>query len=225
LSIAVIINILIFFGVLCYFSSQPKTRNESKNRLTSNQDHTPTTHSEESYQVLFRGLRKNSALTRFFFPLYMLRIGFPTIIAVAAESIPILNVVMQLAFSAGVVSFIVLLKPFTKKINYYQIIISETIVLIMNFFMVIITMLCLNDKENYKFAIFLADLVILGNDIINILLIVFLIVKLHSEIKQIREYTKKKNSSRKSNYRTLGPIIICTSTASQYGIRRNGCLS
>ena len=197
LCIITIAAMLLFFGAICYLSASWQSRAQNSinsiDKYRENHHHqTPTTFTEESYQSLFRGFRENSLGAQFFFPTYTLRIAIPMLIAVAAESIPILNTVMQFTFSCGVLGFIVYVKPFTKRINQIQLVLFETIILIMNFLMVIITLISINDKENYKVAIFLGDLVILGNDCINIMSIVFMIIKLHSEIKQIREYQTRK---------------------------------
>jgi len=192
LSLVGILTMSTFFGVICYLLSQLKINNTRIKGIKTRTDHTPMTPAEESYQIIFRGLRENSVCAQFFFPFYIIRIAIPSVIFIAAESIPILNTVMQMTFSGGVLAFIVCVKPFTKRVNYIQLVIFETLILIMNFLMVIITLISINDKENYKVAIFLGDLVILGNDLINIMSIIFLVIKLHIGIKQIREYCSKK---------------------------------
>ena len=170
-----------FLGLTCYlaFQQHPKFAKNSPK-------------SPEDYQVVFRGLKPQTFPTVLFFPFYTLRIGFPMLISVLAQPSPIANTVIQVLISLGVLTFIAKTKPFLKKVNFYQLMTFEAIVLIMNASMLAITVLSHMDKENYRLAIILADIVIIGNDCINVLALFFLVLKLHLEIKLIQEYTRKK---------------------------------
>jgi len=185
-SVVAVVGMISLTGIMCYIAlKQHPKRYKPYNRI-----HKPIV-SEEDYQVVFKGLKNKTYPTILFFPFYMIRIGFPMLISVAAEPSPIANTVLQVAFSLGVLIFIAKKQPFLKKINFYQLITFEVIVLIMNISMLAITVLSHLDKENYKIALILGDIVIIGNDCINVLSLLFMIIKLHLEIKLIQEYTRK----------------------------------
>jgi len=57
--------------------------------------------------------------------------------------------------------------------------------------MLLLTVLSMMDKQNTTFAIILGDIVIIGNDIINLMCLGFLVIKLHIESKVILSFLKK----------------------------------
>jgi len=148
---------------------------------------------DEGFQVIFRGFRDNSIVNQLFFMIYMFRIGIPMLVAVCLEFTPIGITILQVLISLAILTFLLKKKPFIKKINHQQIVLFETIVLIMNFCMLILTVLSMVGLHNTKGANILGDIVIIGNDIINLMCLVFLILKLYIEIKILKAFTKKNN--------------------------------
>ena len=147
--------------------------------------------SSEDFQVLFRGFRDNSTLCQLFFILYMLRIGIPMLLAVCLEVTPIGNTILQVILSLAVLTLLLKKKPFIKKINHSQLVIFESVVLLMNFSMFLLTILSMVGMSHTKGANVLGDIVIVGNDIINLMCLVFLVIKLHIESKIILAFLKK----------------------------------
>jgi len=145
----------------------------------------------EDFQVLFNGFRDNSVFCQLFFILYMLRIGVPMALAVLLEMTPVGNTILQVALSCVVISFLIVYKPFVKKVNHYQILIFESLTLLMNCSILALTILSYNDKQNSQLAVVLGDFVIIGNDIINVMGLLFLIIKLHIESKIVLAFIKK----------------------------------
>jgi len=145
----------------------------------------------ESLQVFVKGFTNANFFSRYFFVAYVLRIGLPLLFAVVLEATPLGNTILQAILNCSMLALIITKKPFTKKINHYQILLFESIALLMNISMFSLTILSIKDKENSKFAIFLGDFVIVGNDIINLMCLAFLIIKLFIEVRLIRAFLKK----------------------------------
>jgi len=145
----------------------------------------------QDFQVLFNGFRNNSILSQLFFLIYAFRIGIPMLIAVCLETTPIGNTALQILLSFGMLTLLIIKKPFTKRINHYQFLLFESIVLLMNLCMLLLTILSAKNQQTSKFAVLLADFVVIGNDLINLMCLVFLIIKLHIESKLILSFTKK----------------------------------
>ena len=145
------------------------------------------------FQVLYSAFRPNNIFNQLFFLFYMLRIGLPILVAVLAESYPIIICVPQIIISLVALIYILKMKPFIKKINHYQMLIFESVVLLMNISMLILTILSNKGLQNHQLAIILGDLVILGNDCINIMCVFFLIIQVHHEAILLKEKTSKIN--------------------------------
>ena len=144
----------------------------------------------QDFQVLFNGFRNNSIFSQLFFIIYIFRIGIPMLIAVCLEITPIGNTVLQILLSLAILGLLIIKKPFIKKINHYQFLLFEFLITLMNLSMFLLTILSTKNQQNSKFAILLADFVIIGNDLINLMLLVFLIIKLHIEVKLILSFIK-----------------------------------
>ena len=145
----------------------------------------------ESFQVIFRGYRDNNIFNQLFFMIYMFRIGVPMLVAVCLEVSPIAITILEVLISIAILTYLLKMKPFIKNINHQQIVLFEVIVLIMNFCMFILTILSMTGLHHTKGANILGDIVIIGNDIINIMCLVFLVIKLYNEIKIVRAFIKK----------------------------------
>jgi len=133
------------------------------------------------FQVLYSAFRNNNLFNQLFFMFYMLRIGLPILIAVCFESYPLLVSLPQIIISLAILAFILRMKPFIKKINHYQMVIFESVILLMNCCMLALTILSHYNLQNHQLAIVLGDIVILGNDCLNLMCLFFLILQIHSE--------------------------------------------
>jgi len=151
----------------------------------------------EDFQVLFNGFRDNHPFCQLFFILYMLRIGVPMALAVLLETTPLGNTALQVVLSFVVISFLIIFKPFVKKVNHYQLLLFEFLTLLMNCSVLALTMLSYNNKQNSQLAVVLGDFVIIGNDAINVMSLLFLVIKLHIESKIILAFIKKHSVPKK----------------------------
>ncbi len=136
-------------------------------------------------QVVFRGFTQRNIFTELFFVFYMLRIGIPILIAVIFEKFPLIITILELLISIGVLAFLIKLQPFRKRINHYQILLFEFIVLCMNFWMLLLTIISITNSQAETLSVILGDLVIVGNDTINLMCLGFLVLKLNLEIDEI----------------------------------------
>jgi len=139
---------------------------------------------------LFRGFKENNIFNRLFFLIYMFRIGVPMLIAVSLKVSPLTVALFQVVISLGMLAFLFKMKPFTKRINYYQTVLFESIVLLMNCCMFALTVLSETGRHHTKAAIILGDIVIIGNDVINLMCLVFLVIKLYNEIRNVRNFIR-----------------------------------
>jgi len=98
---------------------------------------------------------------------------------------PIVIPIFEILVSFGILALLVYQKPFQKRINHIQLLIVEAIVLLLNVCMLIITGLDVAGIHNSSFAIFLGDVVIIGNVILNFLVLIFLFIRLILEVQAI----------------------------------------
>jgi len=146
----------------------------------------------EGFQVLFRGFRDTSIYNQMFFLLYVMRIGFPMFIVVVATSSPMTISVFQVLLSLGMLWYLLKMQPFKKRINHYQILIFESVVLMMNICIFILTIFSVKGYDYPYASMLLGDFVIVGNDSINIMCLGFLVIKLKIEADEIiKRLTKK----------------------------------
>ena len=113
--------------------------------------------------------------------------------AVAAFTSPLLVCAVQVILSLFMVTFIAVMRPFKKKINLVQLMIYEVIVLIMNILILAMTHMTVKNSSNTNMIILLGDLVILGNDILNIVALFFLVIRCLDEGSKIWADAKRKS--------------------------------
>jgi len=144
----------------------------------------------KEFQVLFRGFRGHSNLNQYFILLYMFRIAFPMAFAVFLRSSPLAQTILQVIFSFVVLSYILTAIPLVRKINFLQLFIVESLALIVNISLLLICILNMVDAKHSKEYNKLGDIVVGGNSTINLMAIVFLIVKFCQGIRALDRYTR-----------------------------------
>jgi len=144
----------------------------------------------KEFQILFRGFRGHSNLNQYFILLYMFRITFPMIFAVFLRSSPLAQTILQVIFSSVVMSYILTAVPVVRKINFLQLFIIESLALIVNISLLLICILNMVDAKHSKEYNMLGDIVVGGNSTINLMAIVFLIVKFCQGIWALDRYTR-----------------------------------
>jgi len=149
----------------------------------------------ENCQVLFRGFRDHVSPNGYFYLLYMVRIALPMFIAAIASKAPIFQACYYVVFSVMVLGYIVIKKPANRKINHIQLIIVETLVLVMNFALLLLVIMNITNSQGSSAFTTVGDIVVYGSLIFNILIVIFLIAKLVNIIFAIKNYHGTKDKS------------------------------
>jgi len=144
-------------------------------------------------QILYRGFKSTNFVTEYFYLIYIIRIAFPMLIVVWSYRDPVVITIFEVLISLCILGLLMYQKPFIKRVNQIQIMILESIVLLMNICMLIITALDAVDIKRSSFAIFLGDVVIIGNVILNFMVLLFLLIRIVLEIQAINLALTKAN--------------------------------
>jgi len=104
---------------------------------------------------------------------------------------PMIQSVLQMFFSLGVVCYIVYMRPFKKLLNYAQIVIVESLVLIMNISVVVLIAMELHGVQDTLANVLFADTVIIGNTLINVVIIFIFVLKLIDYFREVRKFRKQ----------------------------------
>ena len=98
---------------------------------------------------------------------------------------PLIQTILFVIVSVGILAYIFEAKPLIRKINLVQLALIETTVLLANVCLLILKLLDNKDAINTHKAAILGDIIVCANAIINILIIAFFLVKLWYGIKAI----------------------------------------
>jgi len=141
----------------------------------------------KKFQVIIQGY---TAKTKRFYLLYVFRIILLAIISAALVSTPITQAVFNTLISLAMVFYVIKKKPIKRRINHIQLVCLETIVLITNFCMVLVSMK--KDDTLTTSGVFFGDLVVLGNFCAHALILGFLITKFILIAKEVSKLYKVK---------------------------------
>ena len=145
-----------------------------------------------SNQVIHNGYKGNvNRLNRYFYLIYVCRGAMPMLLASWFTSNPMIQSVLQMFFSLVVVAYIVYMRPFKKLLNYAQIVIIEGLVLIMNICVVVLIAMELHGVQDTMANVLFADTVIIGNTLINVVIIFIFILKLIDYFREVRKFRKQ----------------------------------
>ena len=190
---------LLFVGFIAYLIKKVYIFNTAayEGRLHAEEEYKNFLKQWEGCQVLFSGLNDQYNYNQFFFLIYLSRLHFPLIFSALLIEYPITNTTIQLTINITIIIYIAILKPFKKKINHIQILLFESMVFIMSILVLVIILYNVDrapdeDFDDNSLINALADIVIIGNDLINILMVVFLVIKF------VLEYQAMKLNFRKN---------------------------
>ena len=155
-------------------------------------------------QVLYRGFRHNTTPNKYFLVFYIMRMSLPALIAALLYSYPMVQITLYLVINVAILGYIIVMKPLARIINFIQLIIFESIMLIIN---ICLLLLKLNFGNIHTKAL-IGDLVIAGNSIINLIAIVFLIFKLLGGIKILIQYQRKQPKTQWTIFLQLIPLYL-----------------
>jgi len=130
--------------------------------------------------------------------------SIPAGIAALLYKYPMIQIVVYLVINVIILGYIIWMKPLARIINFIQLIIFESIMLIIN---ICLLLLKLNFGDVHMKAL-IGDLVIAGNSIINLIAIVFLIFKLLGGIKILIQFISKQPKTQWTIFLQLIPLYL-----------------
>lgn len=142
-------------------------------------------------QIFVRGMNSETWSKRLFFLIYTARNTVQMLIAVFLYSIPIAQSLLQIFLTIATIVFMVLKKPLQKRVNQIQIILFESITLVLNFFIFIVVIMSNAGNQDSNFAVVLGDIIVIGTDVLNILVMIFLAIKVRLEVLSILKVLKE----------------------------------
>jgi len=150
----------------------------------------------QDLNILFQGFKTNFFINRLFYLLYLLRIAAPMFIVCILHEYPTIITIAQTGISLATFTFIVAMRPLKSRINHIQLVIVELAVFAMNIIILIMKIIDNSDVYGADGMIFLGDLFIILNILLNFTILVFLVLKFMMKARDIARYLKEKPSTR-----------------------------
>ena len=196
--LTIAIGLTLFIGVILLArkaqSSLPKTSQSRQRTLNFNAHFF---NKWKDFQIVFQGFNNTSLLTKSCYAVYMLRLMLPMIIACSFYNSPFAQTILQLIVSTLILTYIVYLQPFEKEINHVQMIMIESVVLIMNVCSLMLVILERNSLGiDSWLVVIVGDIIVAENYLVNLLLLMFLGIKMIIEAKVIYVKLLDKDSRR-----------------------------
>jgi len=137
-------------------------------------------------QVIYRGFRDNtSRMSKHFYLVYSVRAAFPVLMGCVLYKYPLPQMIAQVVASFFVLLFVVWKKPIKSKINNIQLTILETLLFNVNLCGLILVTLSKKGESNSDMAEFFGDGIVLHNTWIDMLVLVFLVMKITIQVQEI----------------------------------------
>ena len=157
-------------------------------------------------QIVSQGIKQERASHPFFYIIYIFRLALPSIVASSLYTKPQAQAALYLLTSVLILAYLILAKPLVKKINQVQLIILESIILIIHICLLALTVLKIKSFEDTKATIVLGDTIIAGSYVVHAHAIIFLIIKLVLEIRNL--YIPRKTQQKIPEMAWLQFIVI-----------------
>ena len=132
-----------------------------------------------------------------FYLLYTVRIALPMLVAVSVTSRPVFVSTFAMLISILMVLYLSIMRPFSKTISLVQTLLIETIVLVLSICVLLLTLFDANGTGTTEMKLMLGDLVILGNDVVNVLIICFFFIRCWQEASAIIRTQRAKTADQK----------------------------
>jgi len=155
-------------------------------------------------QVLFRGFRDNTSPNRYFLVIYIVRMSLPALIAALLYKFPMAQIITYIVINVAILAYIILRRPLARVINFVQLMIFETIMLIIN---ICLLLLKLEIGDTHTKTL-IGDFVIAGNSMINLIAIVFLVFKVIGGIKVLFGYLSNQPKKQWTIFLQLIPLYL-----------------
>jgi len=168
----------------------------------------------QGYQVLYRGFNHSVITNRLFYLVYIIRLILPSLVAAWLFVSPVLQTALYVFINLAIILYIAILKPLLSKINHVQLLLLEATAFVINTSMFV---LVISDRSEVSpssdFSIMVGDIIVFGNSVLNILILVFLFVKIFQAFKSI--YQAQRNLTRKDQTQY---VQILVSVVQQAGL-------
>lgn len=193
LAIGIILTVLIIpYLYLIYFVVKKATQMGAYDLKNENADkYKKFSIRWRACQIFVRGMKHETWARRLFYLIYTARTTVQMLLAVFLYSIPIAQVLLQILLNIGMIVFMILKKPLQKRVNHIQIILFESITLLLNFFTFIVVIMGNAGNNETDFAVILGDIIVIGTDVLNILVMIFIAIKVRLEVLSILKVLKE----------------------------------
>jgi len=196
----VICLLMIVISAVLFFKSLEAIPRFQTARIEALENDTPQTLQRivrklQNYQVAFKSFSDKGFFNQLFFLVYTARIGVPMIIAACFYGVPVLQAILYLLISIVIFCYVVFMRPIQDKTNLIQLAALEGITLIVNVFVLFLTIFSIERGSSDDTVILLGDFIIIANDLVNVLMVVFLGIKLGQILREI--YNARKQSQPK----------------------------
>ena len=114
------------------------------------------------FEVIRQGFREENKFCRHFYLIYTIRFALPMLLSASFVNVPIFQTVMNTSVGIQMLGFIILKRPIRNRLNNIQLIIMESLVLFINFCLVGLNIMDMNQKINNPLWSLLGDLIIIG---------------------------------------------------------------
>ena len=157
-----------------------------------------------SLQVLYRGF-KEDRFGSYFYPIYTFRSILPLMLTLFLYQSPLIQIVLQIPIGLVMIALVVVKKPIQSKLSHIELIIQETIVLVVNCAAIGIVVLSNQDKSDSTMADFLGEIIIRGSQAINWTVVVFLAIRVTLEAQEIQRL----RATKYANDKTVWIHLLC----------------
>ena len=158
--------------------------------------------------IMYSGFRSNSRMARLFYLIYITRLALPSAIASSLYSRPLIQAILYLIISVMTLSYVCLMKPLSRKINQIQLIIIESIVLVVNICLLTLTALSAQENKNKNSIVTLGDFIIAGNIGVNLVIVIFLLIKVSIEAVRLVKLIKTKQKIGREIWLRILVVIV-----------------
>jgi hypothetical protein len=145
----------------------------------------------QGYQVFHWGNKREDLQQHSFYLIYIGKRAFSAIIGASMFNAPMAQSIIQVLINVAILGYILYKRPLKKLINTIHIVIMEILLLLTNIFVLIIVKLALDGKIESDSAASVADVIIELSVASNVVLLVFLGVKLLLEGVNIYKFVKE----------------------------------
>lgn len=146
---------------------------------------------EGNFQIIYAGFKNAKFGARLFYFIYALRYVLSAMMGAYWYFGRSGQAILQMFLGLFILMVVLKERPFKRRINLVQVVVIEVILLLTNIFTIIVVNSAVSDQVNSAACVFFADLMIIGDILINFLMGLFLAAKLILEAFSIYKLRQK----------------------------------